>query len=126
MSRESDLDRIYFLVLELQDRSKRELALQELSKKRESVPDLAPILWYSYGTMSILSPRNSIPGCSRPTGPAICLAQILTNRARLTRLWKGTVAGVWGGGDPLYAETGDDEGHRQSFLPSPHRTGAIL
>lgn len=55
MAREGEsLDRIYFLVLELQDRNKRELALQELSKKRETVPELATILWYSSGTMSIL------------------------------------------------------------------------
>jgi len=45
---------IFELVLQLQDRSKREHALLELSKKRETVQDLAPILWYSHGTMAIL------------------------------------------------------------------------
>jgi len=33
---------------------KREDALQELSKKRESFPNLAPYLWYSVGTVAIL------------------------------------------------------------------------
>lgn len=51
---DTELDLIYRLVLDLQDRNKRESALLELSKKRETVPDLAPILWYSFGTMAIL------------------------------------------------------------------------
>eukprot|EP01125_Pyxidicula_operculata_P019306 TRINITY_DN6991_c0_g1_i1.p1 TRINITY_DN6991_c0_g1~~TRINITY_DN6991_c0_g1_i1.p1 ORF type:complete len:125 (+),score=13.50 TRINITY_DN6991_c0_g1_i1:17-391(+) len=42
------------LVLDLIDRTKREHALVELSKKRESVADLAPILWYSHGTIAAL------------------------------------------------------------------------
>lgn len=33
---------------------KREAALQELSKKREKYPDLAPVLWYSFGTIAAL------------------------------------------------------------------------
>mmetsp|Transcript_10679 Transcript_10679/g.27971 ORF Transcript_10679/g.27971 Transcript_10679/m.27971 type:complete len:267 (-) Transcript_10679:1375-2175(-) len=32
----------------------REAALVELSKKREKITDLAPILWFSYGTVTIL------------------------------------------------------------------------
>ena len=55
MSRpDQELESIYLLVLDLQDKNKREHALLELSKKRESVADLAPILWYSHGTMAIL------------------------------------------------------------------------
>jgi len=49
-----DTEQIYFLVLDLGDRNKREYALIELSKKRELVPDLAPILWYSFGTLAAL------------------------------------------------------------------------
>jgi CCR4-NOT transcription complex subunit 9 len=45
---------IYQLVLDLADRQKRENALIELSKRRESVPDLAPILWCSFGTIAAL------------------------------------------------------------------------
>ena len=32
----------------------RESALLELSKRRETFPDLAPILWHSFGTISAL------------------------------------------------------------------------
>jgi CCR4-NOT transcription complex subunit 9 len=32
----------------------RENALLELSKKRENFPDLAPYLWYSFGTIAAL------------------------------------------------------------------------
>lgn len=35
---------------ELNNPETREAALLELSKKRESVPDLAPMLWHSFGT----------------------------------------------------------------------------
>ena len=42
------------LVLQLSYPDQRETALFELSKKRENFPDLAPILWYSFGTVSIL------------------------------------------------------------------------
>jgi len=45
---------IYGLVLDLLSPEKRESALLELSKKRESVTDLAPILWHSFGTMAVL------------------------------------------------------------------------
>merc|ERR1711935_1213796 len=45
---------VYQLVLELTASEQRESALLELSKKRESVPDLAPILWHSFGTISAL------------------------------------------------------------------------
>eukprot|EP01087_Luapelamoeba_hula_P023522 TRINITY_DN8662_c0_g1_i1.p1 TRINITY_DN8662_c0_g1~~TRINITY_DN8662_c0_g1_i1.p1 ORF type:complete len:345 (-),score=47.28 TRINITY_DN8662_c0_g1_i1:33-1067(-) len=50
----SDKDRIFALVLELSSPEKRESALLELSKKREAVPDLAPILWHSFGTIACL------------------------------------------------------------------------
>ena len=42
------------LVLALQDQSKRETALLDLSKKRDSYPDLAPVLWNSFGVIAIL------------------------------------------------------------------------
>eukprot|EP01099_Mayorella_cantabrigiensis_P007200 TRINITY_DN6266_c0_g1_i1.p1 TRINITY_DN6266_c0_g1~~TRINITY_DN6266_c0_g1_i1.p1 ORF type:complete len:326 (-),score=57.61 TRINITY_DN6266_c0_g1_i1:44-1021(-) len=46
--------KIYILVEELTNPDKRESALLELSKKREAIPNLAPILWHSYGTMTCL------------------------------------------------------------------------
>jgi CCR4-NOT transcription complex subunit 9 len=44
----------FSLVLELTDPETREGALLELSKRRESFGDLAPILWHSFGTMAAL------------------------------------------------------------------------
>ena len=42
------------LVLDLADPATRENALLDLSKKRESFPELAPYLWHSFGTVSAL------------------------------------------------------------------------
>jgi CCR4-NOT transcription complex subunit 9 len=50
----ADKERIYQLVLELTNTDTRESALLELSKKREAVPELAPILWHSFGTIACL------------------------------------------------------------------------
>merc|ERR1719487_1080101 len=48
------LERISLLVQDLTDSSKREAALSELSKRREAFPELAPILWHSYGSVAAL------------------------------------------------------------------------
>ncbi|KAK8811357.1 hypothetical protein WA158_003091 [Blastocystis sp. Blastoise] len=45
---------MYQLIADLQDESKRENALAELSKKRTSQDELAKALWNSFGTMTIL------------------------------------------------------------------------
>lgn len=42
------------LVLDLINPTTRENALLELSKQRESFPELAPYLWHSFGTVSAL------------------------------------------------------------------------
>lgn len=44
--------RVLGWVAELMNGNSRETALMELSKKREQVPELALIIWYSFG-MSI-------------------------------------------------------------------------
>eukprot|EP00301_Raphidiophrys_heterophryoidea_P004118 c11816_g3_i1.p1 GENE.c11816_g3_i1~~c11816_g3_i1.p1 ORF type:complete len:338 (+),score=84.54 c11816_g3_i1:89-1102(+) len=49
-----DLETIHHFVLDISNPEKREVALLELSKKREMFPGLAPILWYSFGTISAL------------------------------------------------------------------------
>ena len=41
-------------IVELSSPETRETALLELSKKREVVPDLAPMLWNSFGTIAAL------------------------------------------------------------------------
>lgn len=42
------------LVADLAREETRETALLELSKQREAFPDLAPILWHSFGTTATL------------------------------------------------------------------------
>lgn len=49
-----DREKIYQWINELSSPETRENALLELSKKRESVPDLAPMLWHSCGTIAAL------------------------------------------------------------------------
>eukprot|EP00274_Cyanoptyche_gloeocystis_P001818 CAMPEP_0196664810 /NCGR_PEP_ID=MMETSP1086-20130531/58483_1 /TAXON_ID=77921 /ORGANISM="Cyanoptyche gloeocystis , Strain SAG4.97" /LENGTH=301 /DNA_ID=CAMNT_0042001267 /DNA_START=13 /DNA_END=918 /DNA_ORIENTATION=+ len=50
----AEKEKMYALVLDLINPDQRESALLELSKKREAFPDLAPILWHSFGTISAL------------------------------------------------------------------------
>nr|CAD7193785.1 unnamed protein product [Timema douglasi]CAD7393593.1 unnamed protein product [Timema cristinae]CAD7396623.1 unnamed protein product [Timema poppensis]CAD7428117.1 unnamed protein product [Timema monikensis]CAD7437635.1 unnamed protein product [Timema bartmani]CAD7456052.1 unnamed protein product [Timema tahoe] len=49
-----DREKIYQWIVELSNPETRENALLELSKKREVVPDLAPMLWHSFGTIAAL------------------------------------------------------------------------
>ena len=49
-----EAEKIFLLVLELTNPEQRESSLLELSKRRETFPDLAPILWHSFGTISAL------------------------------------------------------------------------
>ncbi|VDK81489.1 unnamed protein product, partial [Onchocerca ochengi] len=49
-----DKEQVFDWILDLSDSSKREQALLELSKKRETVPDLPLWLWYSFGSMASL------------------------------------------------------------------------
>ena len=47
-------DKIYALIIQLQNPNSREQALLELSKRREAYDDLALVLWHSFGVMSAL------------------------------------------------------------------------
>lgn len=49
-----DKEQVYDWILDLSDPKKREQALLELSKKRETVPDLPLWLWHSFGSMASL------------------------------------------------------------------------
>lgn len=51
---QADREKVYAWINELSNPETRENALQELSKKREVVPDLAPMLWHSFGTVASL------------------------------------------------------------------------
>lgn len=51
---EKEIEKIVEQISNLKYPEKREDALQELSKKRETFPSLAKLLWYSVGTVAIL------------------------------------------------------------------------
>lgn len=63
------LESIYPLVHQLTRPELREGALLDLSKKREEYPDLAPVLWHSFGTISALLQEivGIYPSLSPPT-----------------------------------------------------------
>lgn len=72
-----DREKIYQWINELSSPETRENALLELSKKRESVPDLAPMLWHSFGTIAALLQVGStglifILWCSTRTLQSLC------------------------------------------------------
>ncbi|EPS33539.1 hypothetical protein PDE_08501 [Penicillium oxalicum 114-2] len=46
--------KVFIWVAELLDPARREAALMELSKKREQVPELALVIWHSFGVMTAL------------------------------------------------------------------------
>ncbi|XP_023244736.1 CCR4-NOT transcription complex subunit 9-like isoform X2 [Centruroides sculpturatus] len=62
-------EKIYQWIIELSSSEARENALLELSKKREVVPELAPMLWNSFGTISALLQEiiNIYPAINPPT-----------------------------------------------------------
>ena len=77
-------------MLDLTSLDKREAALLELSKKREEFPDLAPILWHSFGTISallqeivsiypLLSPPRLTPSISNRCCNALALLQCVAS-----------------------------------------------
>lgn len=47
-------ERIASWITELLSSNTRENALMELSRKREKVPDLAVLLWHSFGSVAVL------------------------------------------------------------------------
>jgi len=86
------------LVLDLANRDLRENALLELSKKREAVPELAPILWHSFGTMSalvqeivqiypLLSPPALTAQASNRVCNALALLQCVASHAETRTLF---------------------------------------
>lgn len=46
--------KVFIWVAELLDPNRREAALMELSKKREQVPELALVIWHSFGMAAIV------------------------------------------------------------------------
>eukprot|EP01122_Echinamoeba_exundans_P011951 TRINITY_DN4904_c0_g1_i1.p1 TRINITY_DN4904_c0_g1~~TRINITY_DN4904_c0_g1_i1.p1 ORF type:complete len:265 (+),score=48.45 TRINITY_DN4904_c0_g1_i1:170-964(+) len=85
-----DFDHVHRLVLDLSNPEMREEAMHELSKKREDVPELAPILWYSFGTIAcllqeivavypLLSPPRLKPAQSTRVCNALALLQCVAS-----------------------------------------------
>uniref|UniRef100_A0AAV1ZXF5 CCR4-NOT transcription complex subunit 9 n=1 Tax=Larinioides sclopetarius TaxID=280406 RepID=A0AAV1ZXF5_9ARAC len=66
---QSDQEKVYQWISELARPDTRENALLELSKKREAVPELAPMLWNSFGTITALLQEiiNIYPAINPPT-----------------------------------------------------------
>ncbi|GIY22669.1 CCR4-NOT transcription complex subunit 9 [Caerostris darwini] len=62
-------EKVYQWISELARPDTRENALLELSKKREAVPELAPMLWNSFGTITALLQEiiNIYPAINPPT-----------------------------------------------------------
>merc|ERR1719445_445209 len=78
--------------MQLTNPEQREGVLLELSKKRESFPDLAPILWHSYGTVAallqeivsiypLLSPPTLTAHASNRVCNALALLQCVASHA---------------------------------------------
>ncbi len=75
---------IYGLVQQLLVPEQREYALTELSKRRESCSEMAPILWHSFGTIAALLqeivsiyPLLSTPQHAMTTSNRVCNALAL-------------------------------------------------
>lgn len=68
-SSSAETEKVFQWINELANPETRETALMELSKKRESVPDLAPMLWHSFGTIVALLQEiiNIYPSINPPT-----------------------------------------------------------
>lgn len=99
-------EQLYPLVLELSVPEQRESALLELSKKREEFPELAPILWHSFGTVAallqeivsiypLLSPPQLTAHASNRVCNALALLQCVASHSETrTHFLNGTWGGV--------------------------------
>jgi CCR4-NOT transcription complex subunit 9 len=91
-------------VHQLINQATRENALLELSKKRENFPELAPYLWYSFGTISallqeivsiypLLSPPSLTAHASNRVCNALALLQCVASHPETRGLF---LQGEWG------------------------------
>eukprot|EP00914_Ancora_sagittata_P005700 GHVO01011599.1.p1 GENE.GHVO01011599.1~~GHVO01011599.1.p1 ORF type:complete len:393 (+),score=63.99 GHVO01011599.1:29-1180(+) len=67
------IEKIYAYINDLSNPRQREVALLELSKRREIHRELAPLLWHSFGTMAVLLQEiiSIYPHLSPPTLTAV-------------------------------------------------------
>lgn len=111
------------LVLDLANPQTRENALLELSKKRETFPELAPYLWHSFGTLSallqeiisiypLLSPPALTPQASNRVCNALALLQCVASHPETRALFlQGDSA------CSLAQPSSEDECHKPSCQP---------
>merc|ERR1719329_743444 len=95
---QEDSEKIFILVAELTNPEQRESALLELSKRRETFVDLAPILWHSFGSVSALlqeivaiyptlSPPNLTAHASNRVCNALALLQCVASHPETRSLF---------------------------------------
>lgn len=86
----NDIKELHPLIEQLANADHRETALLDLSKKREAFPDLAPVLWHSFGTIAallqeiisiypMLSPPTLSPHASNRVCNALALLQCVAS-----------------------------------------------
>ena len=117
----SDVKELHPLVLQLCAPDTRESALLELSKKRENYPDLAPVLWHSFGTMAallqeiicvypMLSPPTLTPHASNRVCNALALLQCVASHSETkVKLMAGMCT----------AQSRGDRNNSRTYSPSP-------
>lgn len=69
LTHEIDSEVVYQWIIDLTYPATRENALLQLSQKREAIPNLAPMLWHSFGTIAALLQEiiNIYPSITPPT-----------------------------------------------------------
>uniref|UniRef100_A0A6U4D2J8 CCR4-NOT transcription complex subunit 9 n=1 Tax=Phaeomonas parva TaxID=124430 RepID=A0A6U4D2J8_9STRA len=79
------IENLYPLIENLRNPATRDVALQELSKERETYEDLAPVLWYSSGTIAALLQEiiSIYPMLTPPTLTALASSRVCNALALL-------------------------------------------
>lgn len=91
-------EKVIQYVLDITNEDTREYAMLVLSKKRDSLPDLAPLIWYSYGTVAallqeivaiypLLFPPNLSANASNRASNALALLQCVASHAETRPLF---------------------------------------
>ncbi|KMU87040.1 cell differentiation protein rcd1 [Coccidioides immitis H538.4] len=116
-------------VAELLDPSRRETALMELSKKREQVPELALIIWHSFGVMTsllqeiisvypLLNPSQLTAAASNRVCNALALLQCVASHNETRTLFLNAHIPLF-----LYPFLNTTSKSRPFGIPSPHIPG---
>ena len=116
-------------MLDLTNPNTKETALLELSKKRESFPELAPYLWHSFGTMAallqeivsiypMLQPPSLTAHASNRVCNALALLQCVASHPETRSLFlQGACPPAWGAGPRAPARASRQRGQQQRRSP---------